>query len=257
MPISINKETDLASYQTLNKSDKYTYKYGLSFWVYINAENKNASFEKYTTIIDYGGKPSVLYNASLNKLIVTMPVNDTIKNNNFFKLDDNGNAIVFEKSNILLQKWNNIILNYNGGTLDIFYNSELVKSVYGFVPYMSYDTLKVGAEKGIHGEICNINYYSYDLGINKINYLYNSVKDKTPPVYNIDETTIRNIKSINTNIQGLFNTVEDIYKKLDKKVDKKINEYAADSHSIIPNKNPQTEYLSLKWFFAQNNDIYN
>jgi hypothetical protein len=249
MPININHKTDLAGYQSLNKSNEYNYKYAISFWLYIDTET-NASYEKYTSVLTYGGKPNVLYNASLNELMITMPPELSTKKNKIFKLDDNGNVIVFTKPNILLQKWNNIILNYNGGTLDIFYNGELVKSVYGFVPHMSYDTLTIGTDKGINGQICNINYFNHELDITKIFYLYNSVKDKTPPVYIIDEITINNINGIQSDINGLYKTVPYIFMK----ADEIINEVANDPHSIIPNKNHSTDYLSLKWYFAQNND---
>ena len=52
-----------------------------------------------------------------------------------------------------------IIINYSGGTLDIFYNNNLVKSVKGIVPYMALDSLSIGENNGIHAGICNLIYF--------------------------------------------------------------------------------------------------
>ena len=66
--------------------------------------------------------------------------------------------------------------------MDIFLNGDLVKSVSNLVPYMSMDLLSVGNSPGINGQICNVMYYNFGLDIERIKYLYNSVKDDTPPV---------------------------------------------------------------------------
>jgi hypothetical protein len=55
--------------------------------------------------------------------------------------DNTRQRIIYKDSNYLLQKWNNIILNYNGGTLDVFFNGELVKSAIEVVPYIDNDTI--------------------------------------------------------------------------------------------------------------------
>jgi hypothetical protein len=120
---------------------------------------------------------------------------DQSGNKILYDLDESGNRIIYVKKDVLLQKWNNIIINYNGGTLDIFYNGELVKSAIEVVPYMTYDTLTVGSESGIHGGICNVKYFNKSLNVQQIYYLYNSVKDNTPPTYkNTDETIINILK---------------------------------------------------------------
>ena len=76
-------------------------------------------------------------------------------------------------------------MNYNGGTLDIFYNGELVKSEPNVVPYMTMDNLSIGENNGMNGGICNLVYFRKTLTQNQIYYLYNSVKNKTPPtLYN-------------------------------------------------------------------------
>ena len=90
--------------------------------------------------------------------------------------------VLYEKSDIMLQKWNNMIINYSGGTLDIFLNNDLMKSVNGIVPYMKNDPLTVGSENGLYGGVCNVVYFNKPLDANKMYYLYNTVKDKSPPI---------------------------------------------------------------------------
>ena len=106
------------------------------------------------------------------------------------------NTIIYSLSHVLLQKWNNIIINYTGGIVDIFYNGELVASANNISPYMEYDALTTGQDNGINGNICNIVYFVKALTIKQIYYLYNTLKDKTPPVnYN----TIQTMNNIKTN----------------------------------------------------------
>jgi hypothetical protein len=73
------------------------------------------------------------------------------------------------------------VINYSGGILDIFYNGELVKSANNIVPYMKLDSMVIGSANGINGAICNVMYYKHVLEAKQIAYLYNSVKNSTPP----------------------------------------------------------------------------
>jgi len=210
-PIYTNTEHILASYQSLNKNTNYdlnydstlntdfNYTYAISFWVYIDAVSPSMSsaYNKYTTLLSYGGKPNVLYKGADNTLMITMDNTSAPKTNYKptvpFDTDENGNRIIYVKKDLLLQKWNNIIINYNGGTLDIFLNGELVKSSIEVLSWMKYDTLTVGSKNGIRGGMCNLNYFNKSLNVQQIYYLYNFVKDNTPPVYKSSEETIKNI----------------------------------------------------------------
>jgi hypothetical protein len=110
--------------------------------------------------------------------------------NKLIEFDDEGNRILYKSNNVLLQKWNNIIINYNGGVLDVFLNGELVKSDGGVVPYYTLDNLTIGEDNGLMGGICNVVYFNQPLTSSKIYNLYNSVKFKTPPTTNDSNETI-------------------------------------------------------------------
>ena len=189
----------IASYIPLNDLDPdasnpvYEYNYALSLWLYLDAlpPSTSAAFDKYTPVFSYGGKPAILYKASNNTMMITAKIkdltDDRIARSNMDK-DENGDVIIYKLENVLLQKWNHILINYNGGILDVFYNGKLVKSAKNIVPYMELDAMTIGSSNGINGAICNVVYYNNVLDSNSILALYNSVKDKTPPTMSFAES---------------------------------------------------------------------
>ena len=220
-PLPLNVVNSISTYQDLNETYDHTYQYALSFWFYIDsaAPSMNSNYTKYTNILSYGNNPSVQYNAEKNTLTITtthdtdntISVVDATHNLEqkittasdeeiseikkqisdvvvkvqhlpiISEINKNGKRIIYKNENVLLQKWNNIILNYNGGTLDIFYNGKLVKSAIEVVPYIKYDTMIAGEENGIRGDIANVMYYKEPLEMNKITKLYNFMKNQNPP----------------------------------------------------------------------------
>lgn len=193
-PVYTNSQYSLGTYAELNGSDIFDYQYAISFWVFLdaNAPNMNASYSKYTSLLNFGEKPNILYNGKTNTLMVTIQQTDlnTTTQNKLIDFDENGNRILYINENMLLQKWNNIIINYSGGILDIFLNGELVKSDVGVVPYFSLDNLTIGRDDGVHGGICNVVYFNKSLTTANVYYIYNMVKNKSPPVLNESNETI-------------------------------------------------------------------
>jgi len=184
-PIYTNVVNNISSYEKLNGGDSFKYQYGISLWFFIHSfpPSTNSQYNKFTSLINYGNKPNILYNSNLNTLMVTIEQKGLKDLNNIvLDFDDNGNRIIYKQSGILLQKWNNIVINYSNGTLDVFFNGKLVKSSIEVVPYMTLDNLVVGSENGISGGICNLVYFKKPLNAINISYLYNIVKDKTPPI---------------------------------------------------------------------------
>lgn len=218
-PISLNKLTNIASYQELNgiqDPDIHAYQYALSFWFYIDSfpPSTSASYSKVVQLVSMCDNPAINYDAKNNTLFVsvkqtTEPVYNYIKENGIdltkedmkkwqevkLNIKNKSNElperrIIYKNSNVLLQKWNNIVLNYNGGTLDIFYNGKLVKSAIEVVPYLTYDMLTVGTENGISGDVSNLVYFKEPLDVATISNIYNTLKDSNPPTLTGDENKL-------------------------------------------------------------------
>jgi hypothetical protein len=185
-PVYTDTEYALGTYEELNESEKFDYQFAISSWIYIDSDppNTNASYNKFTSILNFGNKPNILYNGKTNTLMITMEQKDLNKEKSakLIDFDENGNRILYTNNNFLLQKWNNIIINYSGGVLDIFLNGELVKSNIGVIPYYKLDNLTIGENDGIKGGICNVVYFRHPLNSSNIYYLYKMVKNRTPPI---------------------------------------------------------------------------
>jgi hypothetical protein len=229
-PIPTNILTNVATYDRLNSSDSYNYRFAISFWFYIDSfpPSTSESYLKPVTILSYGDNPCIKYYSRTNSIIITVKQKtdnadivssiqkletnikpETIEKWNKFQdkiksgiemiktlpisneEDANGNRIIYQRKDILLQKWNNIVINYNGGTLDVFYNGELVKSAIEVVPEIKKDMLTVGTENGISGNVANILYFDHQLNYLTVNRLYTMLNGKNPPtISTIDKTLI-------------------------------------------------------------------
>ena len=179
-PTYINKTKHLGIYENLKKNptgfgaDDFNYNYGLSSWMFIMAQGAEfgLGYSKFTKILDYGGKPTIWYNPDKHTLRITVK---TKKNNEII------DKKVYETKHFKLQKWNNIVVNYFGGTLDIFINKELVASVQNIIPYMSSDQITIGDTPGISGSVSNVTYFAAPITKHRINLFYDMLVHKDPP----------------------------------------------------------------------------
>lgn len=124
---------------------------------------------------DKTGYPTVNDTNSNNQSTdVSKYMRDRESNQNSFKQ-------VYETNNVIYQKWNNIVINYEDGYVDVFLNGVLVGSIDDVVPYMSFDNIVAGANNGIMGGICNVNYYKDTLSEKNIRLNYKTLRSKNFP----------------------------------------------------------------------------
>lgn len=179
-PVWVKAKMEVHPQYTDSDAKRFKYAYALSGWFYINPQppNTRTAYTVYTNILRYGDKVKLEYNGKLGSLRVMASVATTGKD-----VVNKPNDIVeiYETKKVLYQKWNNIVVNYNDGYLDIFINGELVSSRLGVAPYMSLDSVVAGAPTGILGGICNITYYDKALSKSNIELTYKSLRDKKNP----------------------------------------------------------------------------
>ena len=251
----MSKYTFISSYEKLfnfnntksedNKDNpnKFDYKYGLSFWFYLDSfaplnsqlydicslgdglmikynPVENSLYFMYNGVnaknmIDYNINKKNKENFENKKPLTIEELNrwnvyekrqkkmmEFLSKNNFEGFKNNleeseepeepKEIIIHQEFEILLQKWNNIIINYHGGTLDIFINGKLIKSKINVVPYIINTALTIGKNDGINGDICNLIYYKSPISKSDIYRIYNIFKNKNPPVINKSDTNVMN-----------------------------------------------------------------
>ena len=159
-------------YVNLKKGKSYNYVYSLSSWIFIHQGASNTKFKNnlYASLINYGDKPNISYKSDTKTLRITV------------QTGTNPEKTIYKTKSFPLQKWNNIVINFDGGTLDVFINNKLVATEKNIIPYISTDMITIGEKEGVSGGICNVVYYPDTLGQIKMDMFYNTLKLKNPPV---------------------------------------------------------------------------
>lgn len=177
-PIYLEKEKTIErklekDEQGLNKYYDFNYNFAISCWVFLRG-NKGFKNE-FRNILEYNDKSVIKYNAYNNKLKIIM--NSDIPNGTGV---DNSMKKIYILDDMPLQKWTNIVLNYDSGTLDIFIDSKLVSTTEGVVDRIGNSKMKTGG--GVKGGICNLVYFPNSLSKDRININYRILKNRNPPI---------------------------------------------------------------------------
>jgi len=144
----------------------YNYNFAISSWIFLRG-NKSFS-DEFRNILKFNNNSTISYNGYNDKLKVMM-------NNNEF-----GNKKKYIYKNFPLQKWTNIVLNYDSGVLDIFVDSKLVSSIKGILDRINSKEMTVGGN--VKGGICNVVYFPNSISKERIELNYRMLKNKNPPI---------------------------------------------------------------------------
>ena len=154
--------------------DDVRYNYALSCWFFLHSNPPNFFKNKYYSIINYANKPNIMYNPVKSKLKVKVKTGPNSNDKKEYILGD-----------IKLQKWNNLVINYVDGVLDIFIDAKLVGSYPQTIPYNTVDNVSIGqgsAGNGLNGGICNVVFFNNRLRKKRIELNYEYLKNKNPPI---------------------------------------------------------------------------
>lgn len=171
-----NTIVELINYYN-NIKDIY-YHYGLSFWIYFdpsilnNTDNSKLDNENIGLILNYSNNPIIKYDYKTNELIVTIEECLFNKERNKYNCKE---VVIYRTSDIIFQKWNLFIVNYDYGILDIFINNNLVLTK-NLSPFIKNNELIIGDKDYplINSGICNIKYKEKPYSNKEIKTLYSN-----------------------------------------------------------------------------------
>lgn len=193
-PLPLEKESVLdATYDDLmgtttkegEQVDKQ-YRFGLSAWIFTDTvlPNLKPSVQQWANVFHWGSRIRVEYQASSHTLRVVMPPSPfSPKDGKDGKDEPKSSLVLYEFQGWKSQRWNYLVLQFEGGTLDIFLNGELLHSVDHAIPYQQKDGFVAGEERGIQGEIANVAFFRQPLTLAQIVYEYELLRTQTPPVF--------------------------------------------------------------------------
>lgn len=193
--------------------EKKRYHYAISGWFFLNNNitTKTSDLE----IFNFGDVPKMTYNPSKNELKITcdlLSMSDggastatELYNSrkNYNAVNRAGHATIEElnkqtksivemsleddelDADILLQRWNYFVINYDGKTMDFFLNNKLIFKSEFIMPDIQLKPITVGSttdNKGLNGSICNFAFHKYPLTKEQIRWTYNMLKSQNPPM---------------------------------------------------------------------------
>jgi hypothetical protein len=161
----------------------FNYRYGVSSWFYIHPQPPS-SYKPGgdVAMFAFGGDlgPTVTYNSNTNALTVTIAGADTP---------------IPSIADVPLQRWNNLVINSDKGSIDIFVNGALIYTGL-HIPQIpkspAVSSVTIGDEdkdklnQGANGEICNMVLNREPFTKAEIAWFYNTNKVMNPPVVGVN-----------------------------------------------------------------------
>jgi len=144
----------------------HRYNWGISMWFYIRSSGSNATANVFS-----------LEGQNQNKVVTVL------YDNNTNAISVNGDTL----TGVHLHKWNNLVINFDKGKIDVFINGKLLSTSNDARTESNNIALnmKIGNES-IRGEICNIIIHKENFTKSQINWIYDSNKLFNPPVVGIN-----------------------------------------------------------------------
>ena len=162
--IYLNKETNVGIFQEEHKknNDNFNYNFAVSCKIWINPQPPSTSnaYNKRTILLNYGDVIEIVYNKNKIEVFVATTNGEIVEPNKLVK--------IYETKEFLYQKWNTFVINYFGGTLDLFLNDKLIISKINITPIFFLNSIKCGSQNGIHGGIKELIYYNNVLSNSEI-----------------------------------------------------------------------------------------
>ena len=148
------------------------YRYSISFWFRINPQpsNMRLSSSEDANILNFGHRPKVTYNNTTQVFKVAC------------QLRPGRIKTVYKSKGVPLQRWNNMVINYDGANMTVFLNGNLVGSAVNISPYTAYELIDVGEPRGLEGGITNVQYRKRVLGEGEISMGYKGAALLTMPM---------------------------------------------------------------------------
>ena len=168
--VYLNNLTSLGIFQSAQQAKDgnyherqiFNYNYALSFWLWITPQpaSTGPAYTRSTSVINFGDILKINFNR--NKIeIYAATSKKSITPEQLIR--------VYQWKKIEYQRWNNFVINYSGGTLDIFINNVLVSSTPNITPITQFEKATAGSVNGIYGGIKNVVYYEHTLSRRQIN----------------------------------------------------------------------------------------
>jgi hypothetical protein len=173
--------------------EKKRYNYSFSGWFRLNGSvnSKNSDL----TIFDFAGVPKITYNpfkANFKVTCKTIGVDNIAEKIVYESHDNIGQTDEYKEfavaneiqisTQIPLQKWNYFVINYDGKSMDVFLNEELVGKSGFIMPDIKIEKITSGQKDGLNGNICNVVFSKEPMTIEQIKWTYNTIKTLEPPL---------------------------------------------------------------------------